>query len=935
MITRCLSRSIFTCLLLILLTGWPAQAFTPLLSDTFTATSSIPANWILGTGSISSALPGGDTFAVNSTSNTLVMIDASPYSYSNPVTIHSLPSGNFYATGDKVLQLNAEMTITNSALSYSLGLFDSTAPAYSANANAVILKIAPSSGVITLSTTNGTGSVVTTTTSTTATANLLGSHAYAIQVDYITSGTLTPTVRAYSNGYLLASLVYTAYDGIHPQTSGPSQGSAIRVLAQGFSTSSSGASFALDNISLNSYSPGGNGTDASQINSSRVVNKKIFSHNILGAKMDYEAMYGSGLWTANGIASAVVNKLKTDLVSIPLLRYPGGGDACVFNFKEAIGPVSSRGIPTGQSSHNWYFGLDEFMKSCAMLNAKPMYTAPDILLPPDQMPAHLADLVEYINAPATPAHPWAQKRVTYTGTNSAGYGVQYFELGNESYYGFGNPYLYGFADDPSAYNSYVQSSAWAMRAIDPSIKLGVVTENMGPKYYSNWNISVLKTVGPIADFIITHIYTPYSGSGDISSPYTDPINAEKACMAFGDQLDHLLKDAHTLISNAVGHDLPISVTEFNTGLMNDDTGVPDYRFSYAGAMECADLMRVYLKPENGVDSAQYWQLLNTFYGALQFSFPAGSSPTFTEMPMYHMYRMLSQHTGARLLDATVSSPTVGYVSPDGQLFNTAGNTYTAGTYVSTASFNFVTNRSYVQQQFGSNATVTATGNNLQIAFNNYASTASGVWVHLASAPYPSGMTFADAQVNFNASYTPNAGSATPSSVIVGLCTAPTWSFLDVTYTNPTPFYTQLPGIATASSTIFFLKFNSGTTATTNMSISGVLNISNATVAYYKPSSYPSYSVISSIGSISADNNTYYLILLNKSNYPIPVNVNLSGTGFTATSAKYWEVNGAHLWSTAAGSVTQRVNGATFPLTSSTAASFMLSPHSSTAIEFYR
>ena len=99
-----------------------------------------------------------------------------------------------------------------------------------------------------------------------------------------------------------------------------------------------------------------------------------------------------------------------------------------------------------------------------------------------------------------------------------GYGVKYWEIGNENY---GNGH-YGAAweadnhadKSPAEYANQVVAYADAMKAVDPTIKIGAVLTTPGnwPDGIvaggdaGTWNQTVLSIAGPTIDFVILHWY---------------------------------------------------------------------------------------------------------------------------------------------------------------------------------------------------------------------------------------------------------------------------------------------------------------------------------------------------------------------------------------------------------------------------------------------
>ena len=938
-----LIRWIFVAAVSLLLMGKPAFGLTTLFSDSFEGVTSNASAWRYGTGSIASALATGDSFSINTSSALLVVSDAAPYSSGSPVVVHSISGSNFYATADKVLQLNMELTITNSAVVYTLGLFDSSSPAYAVGANSIALSVVPgaTSNNVTLYATGSSGAVVSTVTTTVMQSQLIGTHNYALQVDYIAS-TVSPVVRAYSNGVLLATLTFTANDGIHPQASGASQGTAVRPFVRGVSTTGSGASFALKRVNLYSYTPG---ALLSQLQASRAVNRGVFGQNILaGEEKYYYSMYGNGFWNPATMtySSILVNKAKSELGTVTSLRYPGGGMACRFDFRKTIGPVSDRVDATDTDGSGnvtvkgkWSFGLDEFMSLCKTFGAEPMYTAPDVLLPAAQMPEHVANLVEYLNAPATAGNPWAVKRQTYTGANASGYGVRYFEMGNETYY---------LESEMNAltYSAYVRDGGWAMRAVDPSVQIGVVAKESGRELQNDWDATVLENTGSVVDFVILHIYQPFSSTGD--KVYSDPIKVEKTAMAMGDYLEYQLKATHDTIDVLAGKRLPLAITEFNAQLVNKTVGVPTYRLSYALGMQMSDMLRVFLKPEYGVITANYWQMFSNSYGPLSYNLyaTATASTTFREYPAYPVFKLWGQHfKGSTLLTTTVSGPQSSYPGYRG-IAPAMGSTYQPEAYLGsmdlTATISSQIASINTDLAGAGTATATMNGDALQIVFNGYDSNRGGSlgnWPQIATHTYSSPGRY-DYVLSYEARYVAGATSPSRPLWITAASEGDTTSNLTmdpIVNSSYQPFYGWYRSEVSSNQATVTLNILSGSTATTSVTFSGTLQVRNMVMDLYRQESLPAHSIISSTASLSSDGNTYYVIVANKSNYAVPTT--LSFSGFTGSSAKYWQVNTPTTWKADLDTAVWTVSGSAFALTGGASAAYTFPPHSMTAIEVYK
>jgi alpha-L-arabinofuranosidase len=113
-------------------------------------------------------------------------------------------------------------------------------------------------------------------------------------------------------------------------------------------------------------------------------------------------------------------------------------------------------------------------------------------------------------------------------------------------------------------------------------------------------------------------------------------------------------------------------------------------------------------------------------------------------------------------------------------------------------------------------------------------------------------------------------------------------------------------------------------------VSGTLQVHNLAVTGFVSPHDAAYPLLTSSASTSSNGNTVYLVVINKSaSDSIPARIRLRG--FSATQARYWEVNGPGLESTIG--VAETAKGAAFPLTGTDASTHVFPAHSMTAIEF--
>ncbi|GAA0392720.1 alpha-L-arabinofuranosidase [Acrocarpospora corrugata] len=269
------------------------------------------------------------------------------------------------------------------------------------------------------------------------------------------------------------------------------------------------------------------------------------------------------IWDSYLGTNETADRLKD--AGMQLLRYPGGSYSDIYHWADHTAPGGY--VAPGTD-------FDTFMSAARRTGAKPMVTA------------------NYGTGTAAEAAAW----VRYSNVTK-GYGVKYWEIGNEIY---GNGH-YGSAweaDDhadksPAEYARNVVAYADAMKAVDPTIKIGAVltTAANWPDGIvaggddGTWNKVVLSLAGSKIDFVILHWYP---GAYDKAAQITDMI-----------QLTRRQITAH---AGAGSDRIGIAVTEFNTGTSGNGEN------TQPGALAAADAYATLLA--NGVFTVDWWNVHN-------------------------------------------------------------------------------------------------------------------------------------------------------------------------------------------------------------------------------------------------------------------------------------------------------------------------------------
>lgn len=296
--------------------------------------------------------------------------------------------------------------------------------------------------------------------------------------------------------------------------------------------------------------------------------------------------------TAIGVNHAIWDsQLGTNEVSdllgdagVRMVRYPGGSYGDIYHWKDHT-------APGGYVAPNTDF--DTFMAGARRTNAQPIIIANY----GTGTPQEAADWVRHANI-------------------TKGYGVKYWEIGNELY---GNGH-YGSkweADDhpdksPAGYARETVAFAQAMKAVDPTIKVGAVLTTpanwpdaiVAAGDAASWNQTVLSIAGPHVDFVIVHWY-PAGSTTDQVLASTDQVT----------DMMYLLRQQITRYGGPGADRLGIAMTEVNSNYG---------RNTQPGALFAAEAYTSLL--ENGVFTVDWWNVHN---GATKASTVAGQ-PDFDD-----------------------------------------------------------------------------------------------------------------------------------------------------------------------------------------------------------------------------------------------------------------------------------------------------------------
>ncbi len=357
-------------------------------------------------------------------------------------------------------------------------------------------------------------------------------------------------------------------------------------------------------------------------NSKSAVNKKIFGNNFLGydpalfrrSNKHYygHADYGAGLWDST--RGKIVNEpaILGKEIGINIVRFPGGMGANFYEWKQAI----------GKRKEHFLFGIDEFLRVCEYLEAEAIYTVNCFTNDEKDLRA----LLQYLRTYPQDRHQC----------------IRYFEIGNELY-------DRRFQLTAKGYIEKYRSSYSTIKAADESFKVGVIL------YTEMWNENVLKAIRDRVDFGILHIYpTPVWGEKVSEIPAKDIFAITLALPETKYQAS--IRKTLALLKKYSGKNVPLAITEFNGGFVQDKP-VP-YRHCLGTALVNAELLRIFMKPENNILMANYWNFCNEYWGMIANGFkgdPKDLYKPYYKRPNYYVFEMYAKHFGDILIEADVKS----------------------------------------------------------------------------------------------------------------------------------------------------------------------------------------------------------------------------------------------------------------------------------------
>jgi len=403
----------------------------------------------------------------------------------------------------------------------------------------------------------------------------------------------------------------------------------------------------------------------------------VSTRSCLGKFSPVAVGLNSAAWDGDLVDPALPGLLKS--TGAQTLRYPGGSTSDNYHWLSNTPDDPAQGGTAPEAT------FDAFMSVVGTTGGQAMITV-NYGSGTEQ---EAADWVRYANRGG---HHYKGSVPTYPGASARGhtYGIRYWEVGNELY-GDGT---YGAtwevnhkAHDPTTYAQGVVSYSAAMKAVDPSIRVGAVLTAPGnwPDGQTSatsplpWNDTVLPVACNAVDFVVLHWY-PQGPTGESDAALLmSPQQGESTSVSYTPSIASMVATVRAMLTQYCGDHaaaVQIMVTETNSVSYNPGKQTT----SLVDALYLADAMMTWF--ENGVANVDWWAIHNSpfdgnidaaLYGNYGFgdygilsvglttSGGVAEPPLNTPFPAYFGFRMLSylgHDPDDSMLQTTSSNPLV-------------------------------------------------------------------------------------------------------------------------------------------------------------------------------------------------------------------------------------------------------------------------------------
>jgi len=363
----------------------------------------------------------------------------------------------------------------------------------------------------------------------------------------------------------------------------------------------------------------------------------------------------------DGLRRDVVELAKS--MSVPIIRWPGGGFTDTYDWRVGIGPRDRRpphtvGVYANLDEYDSRvdpsdFGVDEFMHFCRLTGAEPYLTA-DF---GSGSPEEARQWVEYCNG--SPSTEWGGRRAANGHPDP--YNVKTWGVGNETWLS-----IEPGSSTSQGYAAYFNEFADAMRKADPTIKIVAVGDTLGTS--GNWNETVAKISGSRADYISLHYYFALGFLSQFDADH--PVEFYRSLQAAPVYVEQALRETLAKIDAATSGNkrIQIALDEWNDANFGPTPRSLPQEFSLArlvqGLIKFADfnqpegdavfearMFHAFMRVGDRVPFACRTHIVNSTGAIRANSTDAYVTASGTALQLY------GPHSGTRLLKLEQKSPT--------------------------------------------------------------------------------------------------------------------------------------------------------------------------------------------------------------------------------------------------------------------------------------
>ena len=372
----------------------------------------------------------------------------------------------------------------------------------------------------------------------------------------------------------------------------------------------------------------------------------VFSEHIGGEV--YDGIYvGEDSPAANihGFRKPIIDGLRE--AGVPLIRWPGGCFAEIYDWRDGIGPKQDRPVRI-----NWWnqndgryepnqVGTDEFLDFCALCDAQP-YIAANIT---STTPLSIRDWIDYCNSPAGTTTLAALREKN---GHREPYGVKLWGVGNETWGGGGNMTPESYAMEYRRYSEIMNNASAGLELIGSGANAGDIS-------WTRRMLDTLKDSGRHMAGMSFHYYC--GGAGD---PLTFTEEEWYRLLSQANKMQELI-DRHWAAAVSYGMEANAKLCIDEWGCWHPGGSGPskganlfEQQSTVRDAAVSALTLNIFNNNCDKIKLCTVAQLVNNLH-CLFLS--AGENCICT--PTYHVFKMYKAHHGADAIETFCDAPAHG------------------------------------------------------------------------------------------------------------------------------------------------------------------------------------------------------------------------------------------------------------------------------------